>query len=336
MECEIKDYHVETGVHCEISSVVNAIKNVNRKINESIIFFMEDGFSTKYSAANSSSIKDVLLSNHLDECLKSFLYRYNIGYEKVTYNKEVKCLRSEIENRVILGFPFIISVDTRYLLHNSIYKKDISRRHVISIFGFNNDGYIISDCYVPTSPISIYKGTMDTDALHKAWEATGKTFFEIDLVKAKKVNFNFETSAIQNAVKQNLVNFIVSQKNHQAPSDLKRFAGDLLKLTDVFSSDEIKHNIWELSFKIQFDSIIPSRRLLKQIIVYLIDSKETSIDPLCIDELERLLEMWKRITYMIIRAGFSAKKDYFKKISDSVFELIDYEVKLYEKICESL
>jgi len=140
-----------------LNSIMNYY-NQNHNIKESYLYFMLNGMNIKYLRNNyfgydfQDKANFSFLDNYETVSLKENNRKYNLSYIKQLLLKKV---------------PVMIYVETRVLDYHEIYTNNISRHHIIIIFGYENNLFHILDPHLRLNEVNYqhYVGTIDSDKI---------------------------------------------------------------------------------------------------------------------------------------------------------------------------
>lgn len=328
----LKKYETSVGSQCLLSSFGNTLSYYDKTMDDSILFFLGNGFVFEYSRENAKSISEIKLHHDCIKIVDSFCKKYNIELSMKEYCRNRDEIKSKIYNDIKNDRPIIISVSPPNLNYNSIYKNAIlNRYHTLVIIGINTEGVLISDCSVPTTPVSIYEGIMTFKELEKAWGTKQWRHYKIDYERLKVMNYDISLNLLINSLKENLYHYYSGSEpniNH-----LYNFADDVGRLPKLFTAKDVKENVKEISYLIKFEGIISARLLLKKYLMKLIGLYEVSINKKYLEEIESIVSEWDRITLLFLWCGLSSNaKERFGRLSDRIKKIIDKEVKLFDCI----
>lgn len=327
--------NVIVGANCILSSVANLLAKHDSTIDDAAMLFAENGFNIYYSLNGSANINDIKFKSNITNVARTFLLNRDIRYifDYADLHNKQDDYKTNIQD-LVNKYPLLAVVDSSLLQHNRVYPISPRREHVITIFNMIGNRVYFSDCYVPTTPASTFQGEMQLDLFSKVWVSTNYKYIDIDYDKVKNTIFNITNDILWKSTKENLERFILNKDEECDICGLYKFASDIGVFADKFSDQDICLNIKNLSFNIQFMGTMPILSLLKKVLLRLSLNSNFGISEYMVEQLDLLIERWRKITLMLVKAGYGISKQYFERISSYTKETVEMKESLIRKILE--
>lgn len=337
---KIAKYQSIAGANCLLASFTNGIKILIRNVEESKIFFLQNGFKISFelkTEVNEKEEKELTLrfSHHFDKIIEGFMDQFNIKYSKDnTWGNADEFIQFLIR-RFSDNWPFLMFVNLDNLNHSSnrSYISNKFRLHAVNLIGISDAGIIISDCFVPTFPVTVYEGILDFNKFYEIFEWNKKNLghqcYNIDYGSIDTRALDIPASDLKKALNTNLESYFNVKYEYSYLNALNKFCEELV---NIFNVPNVGEKLVELGYKIFTESIIPARQLLKEALILLNNDRIINLDLSLITELHNNIVKWYNITFQILKAGFRCKKENFEKIYEKVKMHIHDEEKLFSKI----
>lgn len=249
-------------------------------------------------------------------CHKFFL-KNQIKNQIIEYQENEDEFRNYIKNEVDSFRPVLVAVMTNYLNYSSSYQTGYTNKHFIVILDVTKNGYIISDCFVPTHPSSLFVGEIEKEVFWNAFSAFKKTIISLESEKISKLQAT------------NNKKFHIESNNFE-DEELSIFANDLRRLPELFSEKEIYEQIPSLCFKIQFDSIIPARKMLLKAF----DEYPSGVGTVYKEKVQEFIYRWQNIVYILIKISRRLSQQSLNTLNESVLSLLEDEKRFFKSVME--
>ena len=315
---KLKDlYQTDQGVHCQFSSLANVENYYNPNIKSSNLFFNGGYFKTHYRFEEGQGLSDIRLTNEFGKIYKKFFLKNQIKNQIIEYQENEDEFRNYIKNEVDSFRPVLVAVMTNYLNYSSSYQTGYTNKHFIVILDVTKNGYIISDCFVPTHPSSLFVGEIEKEVFWNAFSAFKKTIISLESEKISKLQAT------------NNKKFHIESNNFE-DEELSIFANDLRRLPELFSEKEIYEQIPSLCFKIQFDSIIPARKMLLKAF----DEYPSGVGTVYKEKVQEFIYRWQNIVYILIKISRRLSQQSLNTLNESVLSLLEDEKRFFKSVME--
>lgn len=336
----INEYKNNKGVNCYLSSFANLISYYNNAIDEASIFFEGNNFILDYSFENKISIAEISLYHEFDDAITYFLKKNGINYVYNEFSGDIVNEKEFFEDRLKKKRPILIFVDSAYLNYSNAYSKEKSRTHVLVVSGISNEGIYVNDCFVPTYPISTYEGFFSYCDLVNSWkkdvwEGEKVRYFDFDYDKLEHLNIKIDMASQVETLK-NRINEYFDVNGMAQVEQLKDFASKIGIITQLYSHKVIKEDITELAYKIFVESIVPARLLLAKQMKKIVCLNLFSSCYSYVDAIESLAAQWYKISLLLVKGGFRISDEYFEKVSNRIFGIINQEEKIFYDLYRKL
>ena len=315
---KLKDlYQTDQGVHSQFSSLANVVNYYNPNIKSSNLFFNGGYFKTHYRFEEGQGLSDIRLTNEFGKIYKKFFLKNQIKNQIIEYQENEDEFRNYIKNEVDSFRPVLVAVMTNYLNYSSSYQTGYTNKHFIVILDVTKNGYIISDCFVPTHPSSLFVGEIEKEVFWNAFSAFKKTIISLESEKISKLQAT------------NNKKFHIESNNFE-DEELSIFANDLRRLPELFSEKEIYEQIPSLCFKIQFDSIIPARKMLLKAF----DEYPSGVGTVYKEKVQEFIYRWQNIVYILIKISRRLSQQSLNTLNESVLSLLEDEKRFFKSVME--
>lgn len=293
---------------------------------------MGKGFQLILNWKLKTEIQDIAFYYSSGSAIENFfhIFESTILCSHINQSYNIDEYKSFLISKINAGFPIILGVYTRFL---DYYIKVPSqfRYHYITMFGYDEEKAIISDCLVP--------GVKDYDTY------VGKISFE-SLYSANKENefiyYDFNPEIIVNKLYTNR-HCLVNMSNSSFFEALKGFneieidkykilANRIGNICEMYSEEEIKSVAEDFFFNIKYNGIIYSREMIMNYYNEYFQGKYSK-DIEVVNSLKSIVKSWDNINYLLFRNNLStcsSKK--YKEIESRLNELIEIEIRTYEMI----
>ena len=120
------------------------------------------------------------------------------------------------------------------------------------------------------------------------------------------------------------------ESNNFEDEELSIFANDLRRLPELFSEKEIYEQIPSLCFKIQFDSIIPARKMLLKAF----DEYPSGVGTVYKEKVQEFIYRWQNIVYILIKISRRLSQQSLNTLNESVLSLLEDEKRFFKSVME--
>lgn len=316
----IQDLPFSQGIGCFYSSFYIVAKYFNRNISSEYQFLKYNGMKLISNHKTIRSLKDLIISHSLfRKDIINYLNDNNIYNKLICFFsfEEFKNYAIECINR---QKPVILTLNSKQLTHDAAFTNHINRLHTIIIYGYNQNGFLFFDSFVPTFPSTTYSGEIAFDSfkrnifyreLYSVFDYSVEDF----LLKIPSISEEELYSAYKSNIKIYLDNL----------EDLQSFAAFVKELNSAFTQKDIENNLKEVSFNITYRGIIPSRIIIRNLC-----ERYNMTD--CSQELEALINAWYRLSLLLIKYSYSPTVENLLKAGDKMNQLVQNEKSCMEKI----
>ncbi|MBE6618000.1 MAG: hypothetical protein E7627_08710 [Ruminococcaceae bacterium] len=307
----IDNFLQSEGIHCEFSTLAAIASYWNPQITPSIIFFEKNNYLTTFRIDN-CNFENITITNSLGEVARTFFSTHNIEIFRKQFTKSNSDFVEYLNKKLSIGHPVPIFLKSNYLNYNKAFRGSISS-HCIMIVGISNNYFEILDSFVPTYPPQSYYGVINKNELLDAWEANNRLYYEINMqnISSYSPHFSLLTNlaqySIDNRIIDNLSNFIRS-------------------IPRLFPADIITENIKKICFKLHFDSILPTRRLMLQAAASL------KIDYDIIEKIKIIIQSWRKIELLLLKSSFRYMSYNYEIIAQKIIETGELELEVNNKL----
>lgn len=326
------NYETTIGTNCILSSFANALRMVNKTIDDSAIFFLQDGFNITYQMKNYENEFVLRFSHHFDMIIESFMKKYYIKYNLNDIPQNFNEFLDLLGKRLEKNQPFLMYANSINLKYNEKFIRNKERIHAINLIGMNDEGILVSDSYVPTFPPQTYEGTISFAMFEEIFEWNKQSqykYYDIEYDTIDKEAITISGKDLKEALNCNMKNYFNIDSNNSYLRNLHIFHEDL---KTIFLLLDIMTKLEELSYKIFVESIIPARKLLKKALLNLSNQSVINMENSIIEELDNNIRTWNNVTLMIIKGGLRNNEKLFHSIYEKVGNHIAEEEKLFERI----
>lgn len=318
----MKAYH-SLGVHCHWSSITGCLSALVPGFNSAHVFLAEHGLKTDYQIEKKRDFSGFLLTNHLSRLYPAFFQRNGMNFEYVDMDCSFSELLKRIEQENDRGFPVAISLFSREIPYHAAFHSTSSNMHCVAVSAVEPDRLYVHDLFIPTHPVSGFHGWVEAEQLKPGWEDSIKKVY---LFNREEVDF----------LEKNCRGKI---KREELFSELREYlktgrTGIALFLQDFRECAEnnpqtIRENARQICFALQFDSVVPSRKLLAEIFKRVgPEYSETA------DQLEQFVKEWYKITFSLMKYSYGRTNTGFIRISQRMDRVVEQERQLLMDICE--
>lgn len=312
----------QQGIACFYSSFVNVAKYINNTFCEETAFLKCKGMKFETNIDKISSLSEVSLSNRLNEMVSEILDAFSINSRYIVFDKYIDLYNFIIEN-LDNKKPVIIKVDSKMLKHSPVYYENKSRNHTLIIFGYDlqNQSFSFFDSFIPTFPAESTKGVISFSELEKTCIYNRAFYFDHDLFK--NIDFSFKSGEFRLCIEDNINSYFTSLNRLMLVADY------LNNLLAIFSEEDIKTHLSEISYNITFNGIIPSRYIMRDICEKS-DLKDFYFEWQCI------INEWYSLSLVLVKYSFAVNPAKLKKASDKMISIIETEKVLMRKIYKGI
>ena len=154
-----------------------------------------------------------------------------------------------------------------------------------------------------------------------------KKYFGNAFSAFKKTIISLESEKISKLQATNNKKFHIESNNFE-DEELSIFANDLRRLPELFSEKEIYEQIPSLCFKIQFDSIIPARKMLLKAF----DEYPSGVGTVYKEKVQEFIYRWQNIVYILIKISRRLSQQSLNTLNESVLSLLEDEKRIFLKV----
>ena len=135
---------------------------------------------------------------------------------------------------------------------------------------------------------------------------------------------------VKKPIFRNIHKIITRESNNFEDEELSIFANDLRRLPELFSEKEIYEQIPSLCFKIQFDSIIPARKMLLKAF----DEYPSGVGTVYKEKVQEFIYRWQNIVYILIKISRRLSQQSLNTLNESVLSLLEDEKRFFKSVME--
>ena len=244
----IDNYITRIGSSCRLSSLTNCLCNFGIDIDESIIFFLNNGFNVSYELNEKANI-----TSNETEAIQMFFKNNNILEDVITDN-DMNLLLKYLEKSIEKNLSIRCKVSTDGLEYSNIFKINKTNVHYIELIGydFENRSFLISDGFVPEYPLKMFQGWINADNLSHIRNC----YYILDYDSLDAYRNNFDQSQYVDLLNEKIIenlNKYFGASNGQAA--LMNFSNDIVLFKKLWKEKFSKY-LYELINQIKMQ-IVP-------------------------------------------------------------------------------
>jgi hypothetical protein len=229
----LTNYLTKPGLSCLISSVTTALQGFTHFIDDSLLFFVGDGFSLfRYLRQPGAKINDLTLNHLSSQIVKNFFTKMNIKCYEDTYCNSLDECKVRLAKDIKSGFPVVANVCSAHLVYSSLWTT-AERPHFLVIIGLSDDNVLISDVYLSdafSNNIGCYEGLLDNTHFEKAFKYYNWNYFYIDYNAVKAAEKQIMSLNLTEILAKNIKNYL-SKEGDSYLTMLMQFANDVKHYT---------------------------------------------------------------------------------------------------------
>lgn len=324
-----ENYKCIQGYECLAGCLSNYFNYYNIGINESDIFLCGEGYCIEYSG----DIQYLQIGTKAYEANKKFIKKYDVPCKRGFFLQDIEALEM-ISNCIISEQPLIVRVNTSMLSYHSVYQNSQASPHWINVIGTWDNGYIISDCAIPSLKREKIVAQISSEELIEAWR---KMHYEYIILLDEKL-YGVDEEKIKRDSKERLC---ISFEKYIRPkkrlfSSTNYGVNAIYSLLDSISRsnwnnrEELDYIIREINYQVKLNGVISHRYVIE------IKLKELGCMEGDIKEFDEITDNWNNLFLKLLRAGMTGRINELKIIRDEAYAIKKREVNNISKILQNM
>lgn len=313
-----RNYVTRIGSSCRMSSLTNCLYNFGIDIDESIIFFLYDGFKLLYQLNEKINI-----TSNETESIQLFLKKNNI-IENVISEISLTTLLKYLEKSIKDNIAIRCKLSTDVLEYSNIFQINKANVHYIEIIGYDYEkkAFLISDGFVPEYPLKKFQGLISAEKFINV-NNNYYIFDYVSLENYRKVyKPNKSIGLLREKIIQSLQNYFSTAQGQEA---LINFSEDILILKPLWGESFAK-NLYDLISQIKTHGIANRALFLKKALL-IIGINDSDI----INELDNLYKSWYGFSLLLLKFCISDGENP-ETIKSKLDKIIKQETTLFNKV----
>lgn len=318
---QLKTSEMIQGVHCHWSSITNVFKTLVPEFLPSVVFLSEHGLQTQYQVKKAHDFSDLVLTNHLSRLYLQFFQRNGVEFHCYDADIPFSELLQRIKKENDRGFPVVISLFSKEIPYHAVYNSTSSNMHFVIVSAVKVDKLFVQDSFIPTHPESIFCGWVKQSQMELSWEKSVK----------KAYFFNeSQVSLIRKmccaGLEKDCLNAEIERYLDSGREGIDWFLRDFSECAENFPQT-IRNNARLICFRLLFDSVVPSRKLLA-------NALREIRDGLCVEthRLEEVIQEWYKITFSLMKYSYGHSNAGFIKTARRMGRVMEQERELLREI----
>ena len=306
----IDNYITRIGSSCRLSSLTNCLYNFGIDIDESIIFFLYDGFKISYELNET-------------EAIQMFFKKNNI-IENIVADNDINLLLKYLDENIKKNLAIRCKVSTDGLEYSNIFKINKTNVHYIELIGydFENKSFLISDGFVPEYPLRKFQGWINV----KNFNHIKNCFYLFDYASLDNYRNGYDPNRYIDLLKGKIIQSLKNYFNtSQGQAALIKFSNDIVLYKPLWE-DKFSIYLYELINQIKTHGIA-NRVLIMKKALLIIGNYDNEI----IDELENLYKAWYGFSLMLFKFSITDGKNP-EMVKNKLDRIIEKETTLFEKV----
>ncbi|MFE9279568.1 BtrH N-terminal domain-containing protein [Paenibacillus glucanolyticus] len=334
----MRDFVTYQGIQCYIVCFQNYLRNAGVDIDEYEIFFLGNGFVTCYEKKLQNESVELFLRSYINESVDVFCKEYNLEYIKY---KDIENSEAEelIENCISRNIPVILRIDAGCINYNAAFKNayGLGFSHYVIVLNRSENGFLVSDGYVPTVPASIFQGEFESGQLRQARNARNNVCIIIPkeqlLQFQNSWNRDEMTDRVVQAINASILSFLTGgtiQNSYYGVRAMEAWISDLPFLHDYYE-ERFTEKMYDLYKKIRMRGFIGSRYLLNKAVGYLSEHKSI-FGKQIVTDLQQVTRSWDMFGMSLLKIGIAKRKNDLVSLAQRANEIYGNELDTYNRI----
>jgi len=334
------EFKTQQAYQCAFGSFANALRYLGNHVNEYDVFHISEAVRMVYAlslqpfnqslAVQDEDIREIVRHNNiyigmrLNEVFLKLEQEMCVDFH---LNTPVHFDLSQIKEIIRSGFPIVCAVSSHLLKYHSVYQGLNTFRHFITVFDLNEQHAFISDCYIPSYPVSIFQGTIDL-----------KEFIDI-LEDEKTTIYVFDKKKIIELMKiDNLKRLVNSLEMYTGESVNKNIGSSGMDIAFLLAEDlkkmarnsvSVEPNFFtNLKFQLDHMGVISGKKILLSNLLDIapIFESNNSEYRIRLSEFEKIIKVWNSISLQLTK--LSLKYEHYRL--ENIAKLIE-NISIQEK-----
>ena len=315
---------------CFTGCIVNALRAFGIDVSEADVLLYGGGFRIRYRTIATQDNSKYLIYGELREACLAFLEKVGLRFEFEelgTLEKGMEKYRSAKSE----GANVMFSVCADCIGYDPIFRQASDSFHCLNILDIDEDKgeAIVSDGYIPTTPVRKYEGIMPLDNLFTGYEKTKCTTLVIyppnRPIKFRQDN---ENESICSVLKQYLASECDGEY-YTGCEAIIRLCNDLNRIKD-WEREPFCAKLMDFNTVYKTWGFIGVKRILAEL------CRERESLASYYEEMDEIAEKWNGLSRYIVKIALSYRPTMIDQFKEKAVGLISQEKELYKKMIAEL
>ena len=311
---------------CFTGCIVNGLRALDADVSEADVLLYGGGFRIRYKTITLKDNSKYLIYGELREACLAFLDKIGIRYELSELGSKESALE-KFRAAKAQGANVMFSVRADCIGYDPIFKQAVDSTHCLNILGIDEAAgtAIVSDGYIPTTPITHFEGEMPLERLLDGHSATSCQTLVI-YPPEKPVAFRqSDESAIIRGVLERYLLAERDGENYTGYMAIQQLCSDLENIKD-WDRQRFRDKLMDLNTVYKTWGFIGSKRILAEL------CRERAALVQYYDEMNDIAEKWNGLSRFIVKAAISGRPAMIGQLQEKTAALIEQEKELYGRI----
>lgn len=316
------DYVTVQGTDCFSACVVNYLNYVGIDISSGIICVWGGGFNQSFTNEDNT----FRITCDMPDAVRNFLKEHDGKLIEANANNDIaeKFLKDNVDNEN----KIMIAVRTDNFDYDDIFKQSQSWSHCVNIIGYDDNGFIISDGYVPSMVPKTYQGGLSYEKTIEAWKKDDYYYMIFNFEDFNAADFH-NKSILRKKLKQQLTAFIEADKK-----DSRNGFGAFKFLLDSIQASYTLKEFINISQKINNDLKVYGFFSIRASLLLLLDEIDDTSE--FYERYNDIFKKYHKFCILLLKLGFSRSEKDFNKLMSFAYDVFDTEKQFFYDLIEKL
>lgn len=316
---------------CFTGCIVNAVRALGKNCTEAEILLKGDGFTIRYKPTVIDGTPRFLLITELREACIKYLNDNNIIYKEFC-GETLDRARKIVKEAIDLGNIPLVQIAANSIHYHPVFNQTTNSLHCLNILAVDEDRNIavVSDGYVPTTPVLTYDGEMPISDLEDGYERSERHIFVFSQVKDHNIDdgeecvSRFEISKIKRVLTEYMSGGEKEGVFYGISAVKKVF--ESLECVMDWPKDEFRNKIMDFNNIYKTWGFISAKRIMAELFDECECLKQFA------EEMDNIAEAWNGLSRMMVKMAIAYRPSSLLSIKEKVLELTEKEKELFSAV----
>lgn len=315
---------------CFTGCIVNGLRALGVDVSEADVLLYGGGFRIRYRTITLQDNSKYLIYGELREACLAFLEKTGIHYEFTELGSRESALEKYREAKA-QGANVLFSVRADCIDYDPIFKQATDSTHCLNILDINEAAgtVVVSDGYIPTTPIKHYEGEMP---LERLLEGHSVTKYLTLVIYPPESSITFRQSDENGLIRGVLERYLSAERdgeNYTGYEAIQQLCKDLDNIRD-WDRERFRDKLMDLNTVYKTWGFIGSKRILAEL------CRERAALAQFYDAMNDIAERWNGLSRFIVKTAISGRVTMIDGLQEKNQALINQEKELYGRILQQI